>query len=92
MPSTSNLGFSGSSGSSLIPIGASLDSQAPGFDSRAELVPLAQSEPVHGELPSDLHDLPSVEELSAMLNEALDLKEKRASRKMVGVRSDAINE
>lgn len=80
-PNTFYPDSSGSFAFSRVPLGASVDSPASRTDFRPELAPLTKIEPVRSELPSDLHGLPSVEELSAMLNEALDLKKKRASKK-----------
>lgn len=91
-PNTFYPDSSGSFAFSRVPLGASVDSPASRTDFRPELAPLSKIEPVRSELPSDLHDLPSVEELSAMLNEALELKKKRASKKTGDARSDALND
>lgn len=84
-PNTFYPDSSGSFAFSRVPLGASVDSPASRTDFRPELAPLTKIEPVRSELPSDLHDLPSVEELSAMLNEALDLK-KRGHPKRLAMR------
>ncbi|MGK5028805.1 type IV secretion system DNA-binding domain-containing protein [Janthinobacterium sp. MDT1-19] len=91
-PNTFYPDSSGSFAFSRVPLGASVDLPASRTDFRPELAPLTKIEPVSNELPSDLHDLPSVEELSAMLNETLDLKKKRASKKTCDARSDALND